>query len=201
MMRGIPVVVGVVVAWLVIVTLPVRGAGQDLAQRPPIPIPFRLPRTIGAAELIDSAFVDGARRYMYQAPRTDNFDVYVWPLPDSVFGSPEEIRRHIAIQVSRYRETLPEGVLRNRYDDYRVAFDTTHPVTVNANMIDGHVVAAAISRGAVSYVSLFYIYAVGRMFVRIRLIVPAEDWDSNPVLDAPQALVRVLAYQVPEVRQ
>lgn len=87
------------------------------------------------------------------------------------------------------------GPERGWYDDYRVAFESSHPVELEGDSVPGYVVALVFSRRGQQFASFFYIYAVQGMYCKIRLTVPAENWGSNSALDLPAQLVRALSLQ------
>jgi hypothetical protein len=95
--------------------------------------------------------------------------------------------------VEEFKEVAPIGIQRGWYDDYKIAFDAPHPVDLGHDSLPGYVVAMPFARGGHRFASFFYIYALRGMFVKIRLTVPAEGWQSNEALDLPAVLVRSLA--------
>jgi len=126
--------------------------------------------------------------------RTSGLYLQVRPLPEGRSSKPDS---QLQVEIAGFKETLPLGVQRGWFDSYEVAFETPHPVAIAvADTIRGYAVAVAIGRGGARYVTLFYVYPLQGMLVTIRLTVPAEGWASNPVLDVPVNMVRLMAETV-----
>ena len=175
--------------WLV---LPHVGPAQAVPGIPTFAVPFRVPRSVGKAQLRDSSFVGDAMAYAYRGPKITGFDLYIWPLPAG-----EENAAHrdslLQLEVAKFKEVAPLGIERGWYDNYEIVFADPHPVAMQTDSLPGYVVALVFTRRAASFTSFFYIYALQGMFIKIRLTIPADGWGSNPALDLPAELVRALA--------
>jgi hypothetical protein len=131
--------------------------------------------------------------YRYEGRGITGLDVYVWPLP--IPRTLDATRRDslLKLEVAKFKQAVPVGVQRGWYDEYRIAFDDRHPITVDGDSLPGYVVALVFVRRREPFTSIFYIYAVQGMYVKIRLTVPGDGWDTNPALDVPAELVRAVA--------
>jgi len=176
--------------WIAIVwTGPSSLRAQNVA---PFAVPFQVPSVAGSARLKDSAFVGDAMAYHYQGRRITGLDVFVWPTPVS---SSDSARRDslLLLEVEKFKQTIPLGVQRGWYETYQIAFDAPHPVALASDSLRGYVVAFAFMRRREPFTSFFYIYAVHDMYLKIRLTVPGDNWNTNPALDVPAELVRAVA--------
>ena len=130
--------------------------------------------------------------YRYQGPQIAGLDVYVWPLPSDSPGQAAHDSL-LQLEVERFKAALPLGLERGWYDDYRVAFANPHPVAAKNASVAGYLLAYSFRRGEQVSTSFFYIYALKGMYLKIRLTVPSDGWDTNPALDVPKALVRAVS--------
>jgi len=169
------------------------GAATSLdAQSAPFTVPFQAPLAVGSARLKDSAFVGNAMAYHYHGKGITGLDEYVWPLEIASADS-LQLDSLLLVQVEGFKETIPLGVERGWYDNFQMAFDAPHPVALASDSARGYVVAFVFSRRREPFASFFYIYGVRGMYLKIRLTVPANDWNTNKALDLPAALVRAAA--------
>ncbi len=170
--------------------------GQSFAQSPnaaAFRVPFEMPAKIGDARLRDSTFIAEAMAYRYQGKHITGFDIYVWPLPDSLDAMARDSL--LKLEVAKFKEAAPIGLERGWYEDYKIVFDAPHPVPLGRDSLPGYVVALVFARGGQRFASFFYIYAIAGMYFKIRLTVPGDDWGSNPAMDLPAALVQRVAQQ------
>jgi hypothetical protein len=131
--------------------------------------------------------------YRYEGRGITGLDVYVWPLP--IPRTLDATRRDslLNLEVAKFKQAVPVGVQQGWYDEYQIAFDGPHPIAVGDDSLPGYVVALVFVRRRQPFTSLFYIYAVQGMYVKIRLTVPGDGWDTNPALDVPAELLRALS--------
>jgi len=180
------------VRWQYVVPVFIGVATSLDAQSAPFTVPFQAPLAVGSAKLKDSAFVGNAMAYRYHGKGINGLDEYVWPLEIASADS-VQLDSLLLMQVNSFKETLPLGVERGWYDNFQMAFDAPHPVALARDSVRGYVVAFVFSRGRQPFASFFYIYAIHGMYLKIRLTVPAKDWNANKALDLPAALVRAAA--------
>lgn len=184
---------GVLLSWYtwLIITTPL--VGQSVSSAPPIRAPFHVPVVVGNARLRDSSFGGDAIVYSYEGGRIEGLDLYSWPIPspnqlDS--GRWDSLLRR---EVAKFKDVLLLGQQRGLWDDYRIVFEDSHRVPLDTDTLPGYVVAFVFTRRSQPFASFFYIYALEGMFLKIRLTVPADGWNTNPALDVPGTLVQALA--------
>jgi hypothetical protein len=131
--------------------------------------------------------------YRYGGRGITGLDVYIWPLP--IANTLDAARRDslLKLEVAKFKQAVPVGVQRGWYDKYQIVFDDPHPVAVDGDSLPGYVVALVFVRRRQPFTSFFYIYAVQGMYLKIRLTVPGDGWNTNPALDVPAELVRAAA--------
>jgi hypothetical protein len=169
-----------------------EGGLAAQASAAPFRVPFAIPVKVGDARLRDSSFVGDAMAYRYQGRQITGLDVYVWPLPTKSLGYTARDSL-LQLEVEKFKATLPLGPERGWYDAYEIAFANPHPVALKDDSVEGYVVAYAFIRGSQQATSFFYIYALHGMYLKIRLTVPTDGWNTNPALDLPKAIVRAVA--------
>lgn len=168
-----------------------RGIQQPVATSVPSVLPFKIPPRLLGLTLLDSAIAGSALAFSYQGNNVTKLDVFVYALPPDD-KSRSGIHKALMKEVESFKQSLPIGVSRGWYDEYRVAVDKEDPVQVGQQVVPGHAVAMVFVEGGSEYVSLFCIHALRGMFIKIRLTVPAGQWDLNPALDFPTRFVEYL---------
>jgi hypothetical protein len=173
--------------------VPSTLSAQRTPATAPFPVPFQLPVALGNARLRDSSFVGEAMAYHYEGRRITGLDVYTWPLPiaDSLYAARSDSL--LKLEVAKFKEAVPVGAQQGWYDKYHIVFDDPHPVAVDGDSLPGYVVGLVFVRRREPFTSFFYIYAVQGMYVKIRLTVPGDGWNTNPALDVPAQLIRAVA--------
>ena len=140
-----------------VVVLTSTFIGLTFAQSAPTAafrIPFEMPAKIRGAQLHNSTFIADAMAYRYQGKHITGFDIYIWPLPaDSLDVTARDSL--LRLEVAKFKEAAPIGLERGWYEDYKIAFDAPHPVSLDRDSLPGYVVALVFARGGQRFASFF----------------------------------------------
>jgi len=151
-----------------------------------------MPLRVAGYSIADSGLAGGAVTFSYRGYNVTKLDVFIYQLP--VADTSQSLVSHaLRDEVESFKRSLPVGLSRGWYDDYRLAFETEEPVSTSAGSVQSFAVATVLTRGGAGYVSLFYIYALRGMFIKIRLTVPYADWGANPALNFPTQFIEQVA--------
>jgi hypothetical protein len=160
------------------------AAAQNRAAVALTALPFRVPSRVGAARLKDSTIVGRAVTLRYEARNVHRLDVFIYSAAEAD-TSALTIRRALASEVELFKQSLPTGVDQGWYDEYRVAFETEKPVQAGARVIPGMAVAAVLRQGGEPLVSMFYVYWLERLLIKVRLTLSDAEWSTNPAMNFP----------------
>ncbi len=96
-------------------------------------------------------------------------------------------------ETGRFKQVLEIERQRGRWDEYKVAFDDRDSVVAKGRLLPGRQLGFVIKRGQAMAVSLFYLYAVGNEWIKVRGTVPVSRWQKT---DIPVFARRVSAMAV-----
>jgi hypothetical protein len=84
-------------------------------------------------------------------------------------------------ETGRFKQVLEIERQRGRWDEYKVAFDDRDSVVAKGRLLPGRQLGFVIKRGQAMAVSLFYLYAVGNEWIKVRGTVPLSRWQKTDI--------------------
>ena len=151
-----------------------------------------MPRKVGGVKLADSVVSSGETIFTYKGRNITALDVFVYP-PVAADTSDGTVREELRSEAKGFQDGLSAGITQGWYEEYQVAFDAEKPVQTGDGLVPGFMVAAVLLRGGRTSVSLFYIYFLRGVFIKIRLTIPDVRWSTNPALNFPTELIHLVA--------
>ncbi|HEU5185699.1 MAG TPA: hypothetical protein VFU01_14090 [Gemmatimonadaceae bacterium] len=131
------------------------------------------PRRLGAFELVDTHVYPIASlgtQYRYRDSTGFQPDVYVYPGNLAEHGT--DTLGALREEAREFVETLPHGRARGYYQSYRVLADTVLTVPLPRGDRVVHRITLAMKRDGADQDSYFYVTAIGREFVKVRVTQP-----------------------------
>ena len=157
---------------------------QSAESTPPLPnapadlvAPLRLGH-YKRGEARDYGSAQGGVSYDYSDKET-SLTVYFYARDTTLrgLGATEALEAETA----RFKQVLEIERQRGRWDEYKIAFDGRDSVQLKGRLLPGRQLAFAIKRGQVMAVSLFYLYAVGNEWIKVRGTVPVSRWQKTDI--------------------
>jgi hypothetical protein len=116
--------------------------------------------------------------YQYSPGDSTRATVYFYQRDKTVRNAaPETALRE---QANTFKQALEVERARGVYEDYTIAFEGPDSISVEGRMIPGYQLGYAFRRGT-TYVSFFFLYAVGDAFVKVRGTVPESQWEATDI--------------------
>jgi len=84
-------------------------------------------------------------------------------------------------ETGRFKQVLEIERQRGRWDEYKVAFDDRDSVVAKGRVLPGRQLGFVIKKGQAMAVSLFYLYAVGNEWIKVRGTVPVSRWQKTDI--------------------
>lgn len=131
------------------------------------------PRRLGAVELIDThtyPIANLGTQYRYRDSTGFQPDVYVYPGDLADHGT--DTLGALRAEAREFVETLPHGQARGYYQSYKVLADTVLSIPLPTGDRVVHRITLAMRRDGADQDSYFYVTAIGREFVKVRVTQP-----------------------------
>ena len=154
--------------------LPSPVTGQGTGQQP------QLPDSVYGFSLTETSTLPGTAgiAYRYQNRAKVWADVFVYAVPSDRLGASDSVQ--LASETEEYVTGLAAGIDRGRYDAYEVPVN--RPVSVDTKAetpVSGRVVVMVFHRGDQSFVSFMHLFLKGQSYVKVRLTLPAAEWQDS----------------------
>lgn len=149
------------------------------------------PEVAGFVRGDSTVFPDPAlgRAFRYGGEK-QRFDVYIYPIGSEEPGSaPGDV---LLAQTQGYLQTLPVGVERGWYRDFRIMTDEAHDVDAGGESIPGRLAAVTLLIGGGSHVSFFYVFLLEGQLVKVRTTLPLPLAAENRGTEFNAALLAAL---------
>jgi hypothetical protein len=175
-----PLAVSLCAAHLMLATpgsMPAQAAGSGPTSAPP---GLSAPEQVGRytrGPLRDYGTSTLGVAYRYSAGDSTLATVYLYRREEGQRAAPADVA--LREQASAFKQAL--GVERERgvYEAYEIAFEGPDSVLTSGRWVPGYQIGYAFRRGGANYVSLFFVYAIGDAFIKIRGTVPESQWEQT----------------------
>ena len=173
-----------VLVQLALVAATRAALAQDSTATPHLPAGLTVPARIlhyARSAAKDFGSPEGGVAYQYGDSVT-RLTVYLYARDSTWRGRPA--REALQQEVQLFKQALEIERTRGAYEAYQIAFDEPDSiplVTAGSAFAPGRQVAVALRRQRTIYVSLYYVYAIGNAFVKVRGTVPQARWQQTDI--------------------
>lgn len=149
-----------------------------LAFQDPAPAP-RLPSVLGPFRFADSARSGDppATRLSYVDSAGTRVDVFVYPIP--LRRPSESVAAVLEREAAAFVLSLAEQAGGDRYEGYRVVVDTLRRVQTETSSIPMRILVFVYGRSEDAFVSFMHVFVVANQYVKVRLTLPFEVWQTS----------------------
>jgi len=150
------------------------AAGQASSTR------FQLPDSVYGFSLADSAVLPGTQgtAYRYENRAGVRADVFVYAVPVERLSASDSMQ--MASEAETFVAGLAYGIERGHYDAYNVPVSKASSVeTEKGTSVPVRVVVMVFRRGGDSFVSFMHLLLKDRLYVKVRLTLPASEWQTS----------------------
>lgn len=151
--------------------------GSSLSAQNPATV-ARLPRSLIGFRLSDSTrFADGGgASFRYLDSSQARADVYLYPASSPRSASDSAT---LATEGAAFIASLAYGPERGWYEAYDVVIDTLRLVATDRGQVPVRIVVYVFLRASSTYVSFTHLALVNDEFLKVRLTLPSEAWETS----------------------
>jgi hypothetical protein len=128
--------------------------------------------------------------YTFRDSTNTRADVYVYPLSQENRALPSDSSR-LAHEAALFAQVLQVRESQGAFDGVQIVIDK--PLEAAQSSVPGRVVVAVWRERGASFVSFMHVFAFGETVLKVRLTLPASQWQQSTAPDFALDLVRSLA--------